>query len=89
MYEPYQRSQKGKVVIQLSASTEGCVELGVRIPVSSALDRVVKGFEELLPLWELPGLISSRQKYLLLEETLLKAIDWDNKNEIHQGYMWL
>lgn len=64
-------------------------KMGVRIPASSASDWIMKGWEQLQPLWELLRLIVISQKYLQVDETPIKVLDRDHKNGIHQGYMWL
>ncbi|WP_439484113.1 IS66 family transposase [Cyclobacterium plantarum] len=63
--------------------------MGVRIPASSASDWVMRGWEQIQPLWELLRLMITSQKYLQVDETPLKVLDRDHKNGIHQGYMWL
>lgn len=64
-------------------------KMGVRIPASSASDWIMKGWEQLRPLWELLRLMVTGQKYLQVDETPIKVLDRDHKNGIHQGYMWL
>lgn len=64
-------------------------KMGVRIPASSASDWLIKGWEQLIPLWELLRLMVTSQKYLQVDETPIKVLDRDHKNGIHQGYMWL
>lgn len=64
-------------------------KMGVRIPASSASDWIMKGWEQLQPLWELLRLIVISQKYLQVDETPIKVLDRDHKDGIHQGYMWL
>ncbi|WP_083891993.1 IS66 family transposase [Echinicola vietnamensis] len=64
-------------------------KMGVRIPASSASDWIMKGWDHLKPLWELLRLIVTSQKYLQVDETPIKVLDRDHKNNIHQGYMWL
>ena len=63
--------------------------MGVRIPASSASDWVMRGWEQIQPLWELLRLMITSQKYLQVDETPIKVLDRDHKNGIHQGYMWL
>lgn len=64
-------------------------KMGVRIPASSASDWIMKGWDHLRPLWELLRLIVVSHKYLQVDETPIKVLDRDHKNNIHQGYMWL
>jgi transposase len=64
-------------------------KMGIRIPASSASDWIMAGWERLTPLWELLRLMVLNQKYLQVDETPIKVLDRDNKNGIHQGYMWL
>ncbi|QDH79623.1 IS66 family transposase [Echinicola soli] len=64
-------------------------KMGVRIPASSASDWVMRGWEQLRPLWELLSLVVISQKYLQVDETPIKVLDRDHKNGIHKGYMWL
>lgn len=64
-------------------------KMGVRIPASSASDWIMKGWIHLNPLGELLRLIVINQKYLQVDESLLKVIDRDHKNGIHQSYLWL
>lgn len=64
-------------------------KMGVRIPASSASDWIMKGWGHLKPLWELLRLVVVNQKYLQVDETPIKVLDRDHKNNIHQGYMWL
>jgi len=64
-------------------------KMGVRIPASSASDWVMRGWEQLTPLWELLRLMVTNQKYLQVDETPIKVLDRDHKKGIHQGYMWL
>ena len=64
-------------------------KMGVRIPASSASDWIMKGWEQLQPLWELLRLVVLSQKYLQVDETPIKVLDRDHKSGIHQGYMWL
>ena len=63
--------------------------MGVRIPASTASDWMMKGWKQLAPLWELLKLLVINQKYLQADESPIKVLDRDNKNGIHQGYMWV
>lgn len=63
--------------------------MGVRVPASTASDWIMRGWEQLRPLWELMRLMVLNQKYLQVDETPMKVLDRDHKNGIHQGYMWL
>lgn len=63
--------------------------LGVNIPASTASGWLMKGWQQLIPLWELLKLLVLQQKYLQADETPLKVLDRDHKNGIHQGYIWL
>jgi len=63
--------------------------LGVNVPASTASDWMMKGWQHLLPLWELLKLLILNQKYLQVDETPLKVLDRDHKNGIHQGYVWV
>jgi len=63
--------------------------LEVNVPASTASDWIMKGWQQLVPLWELLKLLVINQKYLQLVETLLKVLDRDHKNGIHQGYIWI
>jgi transposase len=63
--------------------------MGVRVPASTASDWIMRGWEQLRPLWELMRLMVVNQKYLQVDETPMKVLDRDHKNGIHQGYMWL
>lgn len=64
-------------------------KMGVRIPASSASDWLMRGWEQLKPLWELLRLMVLSQKYLQADESPIKVLDRDHKNGIHKGYMWL
>jgi transposase len=64
-------------------------KMGVRIPASSASDWVMRGWEQLVPLWELLRGIVTNQKYLQVDETPIKVLDRNNEKGIHQGFMWL
>jgi len=64
-------------------------KMGVRIPASSASDWVMRGWEQLVPLWELLRVIVTNQKYLQVDETPIKVLDRNTEKGIHQGYMWL
>ncbi|MFO7822929.1 MAG: IS66 family transposase [Cyclobacterium sp.] len=64
-------------------------KMGVRIPASSASDWIMRGWQQLVPLWELLRVIVTNQKYLQVDETPIKVLDRDHKKGIHQGYMWL
>ena len=50
---------------------------------------MMKGWKQLAPLWELLKLLVINQKYLQADESPIKVLDRDNKNGIHQGYMWV
>jgi transposase len=63
--------------------------LGVNVPASTASDWIMKGWQHLVPLWELLKLLVLNQKYLQADETPLKVLDRDYKNGIHQGYVWI
>jgi transposase len=63
--------------------------LGVNVPASTASDWIMKGWQHLVPLWELLKLLVLNQKYLQADETPLKVLDRDHKNGIHQGYVWI
>ena len=63
--------------------------MGVRIPASTASDWIMKGWKQLAPLWELLKLLVINQKYLQADESPIKVLDKNNKNGIHQGYMWV
>jgi hypothetical protein len=65
------------------------LKMGVRIPASTASDWIMGGWDQLKPLWRLMRLIILNQKYLQVDESLIKVLDRDHKNGIHQGYMWL
>lgn len=64
-------------------------KMGVRIPASTASDWMMKGWDRLLPLWELLKLLALNQKYLQVDESPVKVLDRDHKNGIHQGFMWV
>ncbi len=64
-------------------------KMGVRIPASTASDWMMKGWDRLVPLWELLKLLALNQKYLQADESPIKVLDRDHKNGIHQGYMWV
>lgn len=64
-------------------------KMGVRIPASSASDWIMKGWEQIKPLYDLLRKIVISQKYLQVDETPIKVQDRNHKNGIHQGYMWL
>jgi len=63
--------------------------LGVNLPASTVSDWMIKTWRHLIPLWELLRLMVMNQKYLQADESPLKVLDRDNKNGIHQGYMWI
>lgn len=63
--------------------------MGVRIPASTASDWIMKGWKQLVPLWELLKLMVMNQKYLQADESPIKVLDKKHKNNIHQGYMWV
>jgi transposase len=63
--------------------------MGVRIPASTASDWMMKGWKQLVPLWELLKLLVMNQKYLQADESPIKVLDKNHKNGIHQGYMWV
>ena len=64
-------------------------KLGVKIPASTASDWQIKGWRQLVPLWELLRLLVLQQKYLQADETPLKVLDRDHQNGIHKGYLWV
>ncbi|GGZ41858.1 transposase [Echinicola pacifica] len=64
-------------------------KMGVRIPASSASDWLMKGWEQLQPLWELLRLVVFTHKYLQADESPIKVQDRDHKNGIHKGYVLL
>lgn len=64
-------------------------KMGVRIPASSASDWLMRGWEQLKPLWELLRLVVLSHKYLQADESPIKVLDRDHKKGIHKGYMWL
>ena len=64
-------------------------KMGVRIPASTASDWMMKGWDRLVPLWELLKLLALNQKYLQADESPVKVLDRDHKNGIHQGFMWV
>mgnify|MGYP005852327897 CR=1 FL=1 len=63
--------------------------MGIRIPASTASDWMMKGWKQLVPLWELLKLLVMNQKYLQADESPIKVLDRNHKNGIHQGYMWV
>jgi hypothetical protein len=63
--------------------------MGVRIPASTASDWMLKGWKQLVPLWELLKLLVMNQKYLQADESPIKVLDRNHKNGVHQGYMWV
>jgi transposase len=63
--------------------------MGIRIPASTASDWMMKGWKQLVPLWELLKLLVMTQKYLQADESPIKVLDKKHKNGIHQGYMWV
>ncbi len=63
--------------------------MGVRIPASTASDWMMKGWKQLVPLWELLKRLVINQKYLQADESPIKVLDKNHKNGIHQGYMWV
>lgn len=63
--------------------------MGVRIPASTASDWMMKGWKQLVPLWELLKLLVINQKYLQVDESPIKVLDKNHKSGIHQGYMWV
>jgi transposase len=63
--------------------------MGVRIPASTASDWLMKGWRQLVPLWDLLKLMVLNQKYLQADESPIKVLDRDHKNGIHKGYMWV
>jgi transposase len=63
--------------------------MGIRIPASTASDWMMKGWKQLVPLWELLKLLVTNQKYLQADESPIKVLDRNHKNGIHQGYMWV
>jgi hypothetical protein len=63
--------------------------MGVRIPASTASDWMLKGWKQLVPLWELLKLLVINQKYLQADESPIKVLDRNHKNGVHQGYMWV
>jgi transposase len=63
--------------------------MGVRIPASTASDWMMKGWKQLVPLWELLKLLVTNQKYLQADESPIKVLDKNHKNGVHQGYMWV
>ena len=63
--------------------------MGVNIPASTASDWLIKGWKQLVPLWDLLKLLVLNQKYLQADESPLKVLDKNHKNGIHQGYMWV
>ena len=63
--------------------------MGVRIPASTASDWMMKGWKQLVPLWDLLKLLVMNQKYLQADESPIKVLDRNHKNDIHQGYMWV
>jgi transposase len=63
--------------------------MGVRIPASTASDWMMKGWKQLVPLWELLKLLVMNQKYLQADESPIKVLDRDHKNGVHKGYMWV
>jgi hypothetical protein len=50
---------------------------------------MMKGWDRLVPLWELLKLLALNQKYLQADESPVKVLDRDHKNGVHQGYMWV
>lgn len=64
-------------------------KLGVNIPASTASDWLMKGWKHLAPLWELLQLLVINQKYLQVDETPIKVQDRHQKNNMHQGYLWI
>lgn len=63
--------------------------MGIRIPASTASDWMMKGWKQLVPLWELLKLLVMNQKYLQADESPIKVLERNHKNGIHQGYMWV
>lgn len=55
----------------------------------TASDWLMKGWKHLTPLWELLQLLVINQKYLQVDKTPIKVQDRHQKNNMHQGYLWI
>lgn len=73
----------------LHRQLEEMIKMGVRIPASSASDWQMNCWDTIKVLWKLLKEIVIQQRYLQVDETPIKVLDRDHKNNIHQGYMWL
>jgi transposase len=73
----------------LHRQLEEMIKMGIRISASTASDWQMQCWYTIKILYELLKEIVIRQSYLQVDETPIKVLDRDHKNNIHQGYMWL